>query len=179
MKDSLLNRRLTHRFPLTRMSQSNFLTAGNFYFIKRAFVVLFLLFFSRLTMALDIGFQFLNRRQSPRNEAVAGANISDYNDVSSIFMHPAGLGSIDNYQFTIAYTDYLLDARGGMAAGALPFGKWDNLGLGLIYFDYGNFEKIDKYAFKSGQEFGAQDAVAIFTYSQNWQREWFSAISFK
>lgn len=102
-------------------------------------------------------FEFLRTDFNPRTAAMSSAFISSTNDISALFVNPAGLSFIEQDQFTINYTNYILDINGGMAAYARKFEKYGTLSLGLLYMDYGDFEATDENAQPLGRQFSAND----------------------
>jgi hypothetical protein len=110
-------------------------------------------------------FGFLNRTYSPRVSALAGAYTAYYGDVNGIFVNPAGLAYIENNQLCMSYIRHLLDFNGGMIGFTHPMSIWGNLSIGIITFDYGNFEQIDKYGIYTGRNFSARDMAVAVSYA--------------
>jgi len=103
------------------------------------------------------GFEYLRTDFSPRTAATSNAFLTLSKDVSSMFINPAGLSSIDQRQFTFNYTNYLLDINGGIAAYAQKFERFGVLSVGLIYMDYGEFDETDENANPIGGTFSANE----------------------
>ena len=109
-------------------------------------------------------FSFLNRAYNPRISSLAGTTTAQYGDAGSVFQNPAGLVFIQDDQLNICYTNHLLDMKGGLVSMAIPQ-RWGNLCLGLIFFDYGEFNEINSYGITSGETFSARDMAVAISYS--------------
>jgi hypothetical protein len=88
--------------------------------------------------------------------------MSPTNDVSAMYVNPAGLSYIEQDQYAISYTNHILDINGGMAAFAHNFPKYGVLSVGILYMDYGDFEETDDNAQPLGRQFGANDFALGF-----------------
>lgn len=106
---------------------------------------------------LTSAFEFLRTDFNPRTAAMSNAFISPTDDVSAMFVNPAGMSYIEQDQYAINYTNHILDINGGMAVFAREFPKYGVLSVGLIYMDYGDFEETDENAQSLGRQFGAND----------------------
>lgn len=107
-------------------------------------------------------FEFLRTDFNPRTSATSNAFMSPTNDVSAMYINPAGLSFIEQDQFTINYTNHILDINGGMAAFARNFSKYGVLSVGILYMDYGEFEETNDEAQEVGRQFGANDFALGF-----------------
>ncbi len=140
--------------------------SGN-YSVKAVVCLALLLTISHIRPAgsAGYGFHFLNRIYSPRMGSLAGANNTVYGDINGIFINPAGLAFIENKQLCLNYVSHLLDMRGGMLGYNLPVTPWGNLSFGVLHFDYGEFEEIDKFGINTGRTFSAKDIAMAAAYS--------------
>ena len=111
---------------------------------------------------LTSAFEFLRTDFNPRTAAMSNAFLSPVNDVSAMFVNPAGLSYIEKDQFVISYTNHILDINGGLAAYARKFQKYGVLSAGILYMDYGDFEETDENAQPLGRQFGANDFALAF-----------------
>ncbi|MBN2412807.1 fibronectin type III domain-containing protein [candidate division KSB1 bacterium] len=123
------------------------------------------LFHIRAANSAGYGFHFLNRIYSPRIGSLSGANTTVYGDINGIFINPAGLAYIENQQLCLNYVSHLLDMQGGMLGFNLPVTPWGNLSFGIVHFDYGEFEEIDKFGIYTGRNFNAKDIAMAASYS--------------
>ncbi len=128
-------------------------------------VIIFFIFTVHIPSMAGNSFRFLNRIYSPRISALAGAYTAQYGDVNGVFINPAGLAYIENNQLCMSYIRHLLDFNGGMIGFTHPMSIWGNLSIGIIAFDYGNFEQIDKYGIDTGTNFSARDIAFAASYA--------------
>ena len=113
--------------------------------------------FSNAQDNLTSAFEFLRTDFNPRTAAMSDAYLSPTNDVSTMFVNPAGMSYIEQDQYAINYTNHILDINGGMAVFARKFPRYGVLSVGLLYMDYGDFEETDENAQPLGRQFGAND----------------------
>lgn len=106
---------------------------------------------------ITTGFEFLKIDFSPRSSAMSGASLTFTNDVSAMFINPAGLANVEPKQFSFNYSNYLLDISGGMAVYSHPIPVLGRLNFGILYFDYGQFTETDEFAVETGNLFSAND----------------------
>ncbi|HQV32896.1 MAG TPA: type IX secretion system protein PorQ [Calditrichia bacterium] len=129
--------------------------------MKRSTIfVLLLLLSGTFLMAQSVGttdFSFLKNQYSPRGAGLAGNLIAVQGDVNAMFYNPAGLKSIEEQQVSINYVDHLLDLQGGQLAYARSHAKYGTVGVGLVYFNYGDFQETDDFGEELGRTFGATE----------------------
>lgn len=86
---------------------------------------------------------FLRNDVPARTSALGGAFVSMQNDPNLIFVNPAGLTSLEHTSISVSYLDHLMD----IGAGSLAYvGTWEpvgTIGLGIMYYNYGEFEETD------------------------------------
>lgn len=106
-------------------------------------------------------FEFLKTPYSARGAAMANNLVALKGDVDAMFYNPAALSGIEGNRWTINYVDHLLDLQGGQIAYTRPI-KYGNLGLGLLYFNYGDFQETNSFGEETGRDFGASEfALAV------------------
>ncbi|MBN2424322.1 MAG: type IX secretion system protein PorQ [Calditrichaceae bacterium] len=103
------------------------------------------------------GFEFLRTDFSPRSSSMSGANITLRDDITTMFVNPAGMADCEPKQFSINYTNHILDIGGGSIAYSHQFPVIGAINFGINYFDYGNFEETDNNAIKTGNQFSVID----------------------
>jgi len=131
-------------------------------------IVVILILYALPIIAQSTGttsFEFLKIQYSARGAALAGNLVAIKGDINSFFYNPATLSSIDSRQWTINYVDHLIDFQGGNLAYITQAGSLGNLGLGLIYFNYGDFDETDEFGEKTGRTFGASEFAAAVSLS--------------
>ena len=126
-------------------------------FIHFLYIIFLFVSVSLAQHDMTAAFEFLRTDFNPRTSATSNAYMSPTNDVSAMYVNPAGLSFIDQDQFAINYTNHILDINGGMAAFARNFPKYGVLSVGILYMDYGDFEETDDNAQSLGRQFGAND----------------------
>ena len=131
-------------------------------FIHFLYIIFLFVSVSLAQHDMTAAFEFLRTDFNPRTSATSNAYMSPTNDVSAMYVNPAGLSFIDQDQFAINYTNHILDINGGMAAFARNFPKYGVLSVGILYMDYGDFEETDDNAQYLGRQFGANDFALGF-----------------
>lgn len=127
-------------------------------FVKYSILIIVLLSQSAFSNGrITSGFEFLRLDFSPRTAAMSRAFTTIRADVNGMFTNPAGLSYLESDQFTLNYTNYVLDISGGLAAYARHFEGIGMLSFGITYMDYGDFEETTETAEKTGNTFGAND----------------------
>lgn len=102
-------------------------------------------------------FEFLKTQYSARGAAMANNMVAVKGDVSAMFYNPAALSGIVEPQWSITYVDQLLDLQAGQLTYTRRSNLLGNIGLGLIYFSYGDFNETDEFGERTGRTFGAND----------------------
>ncbi len=126
-------------------------------FVHFSYILFLSISISLAQDGLTSAFEFLRTDFNPRTAAMSNAFSTPTNDVSAMYVNPAGMSYIEQDQYTINYTNHILDINGGMAAFARKFQKYGVLSVGILYMDYGNFEETNENAQTLGQQFGAND----------------------
>lgn len=112
------------------------------------------------------GFLFLNNPPTARVAALSGVNITSQDeDVNMFLSNPALLHKDLHLHASINYIDYLADIQYTSLAYAHNFEKAGVWGIGLQYFDYGEFEGFDE-AGNEAADFNARDFAAIISHSR-------------
>jgi len=103
------------------------------------------------------GFQFLKTQVGARPAAMAGAFVAISGDVSALHYNPAGIAVFSQRVAGFTYTNDLLDFSSGFIGYVQPQVGKGNLGLSILYKDYGDFTKKDQ----NGEDMGAFGAGSI------------------
>jgi hypothetical protein len=129
--------------------------------MKRVWLLLILIFglflLNNSTMAASsgtAGFEFLRTYIGARPSAMAGAFVSIPGDIYAIYFNPAGLASIPNRLASATYLNHVLDFNSGFIAYTQPIRRLGQLGIGINYMNYGDFEQTDERGNRLGN-FGA------------------------
>ncbi len=113
------------------------------------------------------GFEFLRQQYSPRGAAMGGNLIAAGGDIQASLYNPAALSGNTGRQFTVNYTDHLLDFQGGYLAYGQPVRNIGNLSAGIIYFSYGSFDETDEFGDRTGRMFNASEFAVNLTVSNS------------
>jgi len=107
-------------------------------------------------------FQFLNLVSSPRQAALGGKVITNYDyDVTSGLFNPASINEEMDNQLAVNYSSYL----GGISYGTAAYAyTWDRhvqtLHIGMTYINYGEFDGYDQNAVSTGTFTGNEAALS-------------------
>lgn len=96
------------------------------------------------------GFQFLKMQVGARSAGMAGAFLAIPGDVNNLFYNPAGIALLDKKSASFSYQDDLLDINSGFLGYVHPKVGMGNIGVSVLYRDYGNITRTDI----NGQEDG-------------------------
>ncbi|MEM4368331.1 MAG: PorV/PorQ family protein [Candidatus Anstonellales archaeon] len=114
---------------------------------------------------------------SPKVVSLGGA-YSVFSDIDSISVNPAGIGSINTKQISLAYTSWLVQTNYSYLAFGLPLGKVGSLGLLINYFSAGSIEETDING-PTGREFTASGLLTSLTYAKTLAEKFSLGISLK
>jgi hypothetical protein len=107
-------------------------------------------------------FQFLNLVSSPRQAALGGKVITNYDhDVTSGLFNPASINAEMDNQLAVNYSSYL----GGISYGTAAYAyTWDRhvqtLHIGMTYINYGEFDGYDQNGASTGTFTGNEAALS-------------------
>jgi hypothetical protein len=101
-------------------------------------------------------FEFLKTPYSARGAAMANNLVAIKGDVDAMFYNPAALSDVENNRWTINYVNHLLDLQGGQLA-YVRNSKIGNIGVGLVYFNYGDFQETNQFGEQTGRDFSASE----------------------
>ncbi len=133
--------------------------------IKRS-AAIFLLFFTTSVCAQIGGestYQFLNLISSPRQAALGGKVITNYDyDVTGGLFNPASINPEMDNQLALNYSSYL----GGISYGTGAYAyTWDRhvqtFHVGMTYINYGSFDGYDENGVSTGSFTGNEAALSM------------------
>ncbi|GLB51653.1 penicillin-binding protein [Neptunitalea chrysea] len=116
-------------------------------------------------------YQFLNLVSNPRQAALGGKVITNYdNDVLQPIFNPASINNDMSHQLALSYVNYLGDVGYGSAAYAYKYDRYVNTIHGAItYVNYGNFEGRDEYGNVTGDFSGSETSLSFgWAYQIPW-----------
>lgn len=109
-------------------------------------------------------YEFLRNDVGARAAAMAGSFVSVVGDPNSLFYNPAGLSTLDNPVGSLGFFKHLLDINSGYVSYGLPLADVGNVAAGIVYNNYGSFDRTDEFANTLGS-FNASDIVLALGYS--------------
>lgn len=135
----------------------------------RFFLILGLLSFVPLSQghAQDItAFDFLRIPMNARAAALGNTTVTLRNDVSTMFVNPASLSTLESPSGSVGFFKHLLDVNAGYAVFGQEFEGIGYAGVGVVYLNYGSFEETDRFGDRTGREFGAGELAVNFGYGR-------------
>jgi len=122
--------------------------------MKKNIAILTLLFCTALSQADPspgtVGFQFLKTQVGARPAAMGGAFVAIPGDINAIQYNPAGIVTFNKRTASFSYLNDLLDINMGFVGFVQPKVGPGNLGIAVLFKDYGNLIKTDI----TGEEMG-------------------------
>ncbi|WP_299228729.1 type IX secretion system protein PorQ [uncultured Psychroserpens sp.] len=118
--------------------------------------------FSFAQVGGEATFQFLNLVSSPRQAALGGKIITNYDyDVTGGLFNPASINDQMDNQLAVNYSSYL----GGISYGTAAYAyTWDRhvqtLHIGMTYINYGEFDGYDQNGVSTGTFTGNEAALS-------------------
>jgi hypothetical protein len=139
--------------------------------MQKNLVVAFLFFFTVLGSAQIGGkgtYQFLNLVNSPRQAALGGKTITNFDyDPTQGMYNPATINPLMDNQLSVNYMNYFADVNYGTAAYAY---LWDRrtqiFHTGVTYINYGSFDGYDEQGESTGS-FGGGEVALSLGYARN------------
>ena len=102
------------------------------------------------------------RRPSPGRTASGSGE-----DVNALFSNPALLGESDHGQLAVSYLNHLADINAGFVVYARNVERLGGTVAGSVRFlSYGDFERADAEGTRTGDTFGASDAIVTLSYAR-------------
>ncbi len=112
-------------------------------------------------------FEFLKTQYSARGAAMSNNLLAVKGDVNALFINPAVLSGIKKPQWSINYVDHLLDFQAGQLAYTRPLDVVGNVAVGLLYFNYGDFEETNQFGETTGRTFSASEFALATSISNH------------
>jgi len=109
-------------------------------------------------------FAFLRNDVGARAAALAGSVVSVTNDPVLLFYNPASLGTLSSPGGSAGFFKHLLDINAGYAVYGQEIAGVGSFGAGVIYMNYGSFDRTDDLGNVSGT-FSASDIAFSAGYS--------------
>ncbi len=114
------------------------------------------LMFSSSVYAQKVGttsFQFLSVMTDARGTAMGGAFSSVANNSEAIYWNPAGLTSVENFDFSASYVKWFFDIKHYSISAAYTLPNLGTIGIEAIYTDIGEIEvtRVDALGYVNGE----------------------------
>lgn len=108
-------------------------------------------------------FQFLNNASSPRQAALGGKTITNYDyDVNQPLFNPATINDEMHGKLGLNYVNYLADISYGSAAYAYTYDRHlQTFHAGITYINYGKFDGRDEMGNSTGSFSGSEVALSL------------------
>ncbi|MHA1796748.1 MAG: PorV/PorQ family protein [Promethearchaeota archaeon] len=110
-------------------------------------------------------FEFLRTEFGARAASMGGAFVGMYGDIHSLFYNPGGIAFVQRRNISATYMNNIMDFNVGGGAYIHPLSKFSSIGLGIQYFDYGDFQGKDQFGQDTGI-FGANDIAISAGYGK-------------
>lgn len=138
---------------------------------SRRLALLFLILLSApgvLAQSRLAGFGLLRLEPSARASALAGAyGAGPGDDVNALFANPALLGADDDGALALGYLNHVAGLNAGFVTYARDVDRLGGTVGGAVRFlSYGDFERADADGNRTGDTFGAADAVMTLAYAR-------------
>ena len=131
--------------------------------LKIYFVPLLLIVFTIETGFAGGTYDFLLNDVSARASALGGNFVTMNDDPNVIFYNPAGLATMQSQKVSFGFYKELLDMNAGHASYAKTIPTFGTVGAGIVYFNYGDFQRMDENGQNIGT-FSAGDLALTFGY---------------
>ncbi len=129
------------------------------------FILITILAFSLSFAGGRSTYEFLRLDISPRASSLGGNFIAMSDDPALLFYNPSGLATLQNNYAGVGFFKHLLDINLGYGVYTQKFKGLGNIGIGIIYINYGNFNQTDKYGNQLGT-FSAGELAIIGGFSK-------------
>ena len=117
-------------------------------------------------------FAFLRNDVGARAAALAGSVVAVTNDPVLLFYNPASLGTLASAGGSAGFFKHLLDINAGYAVYGQEIAGVGHVGAGVIYTNYGSFDRTDDFGNTLGT-FTASDIAFSAAYSNSLEENLF------
>jgi len=129
--------------------------------MKRVLFILIILGCIEVPLFAQQGtYNFLLTDVSARAAALNGSFVSMKDDPNVLFYNPASIGTLSEPKVSVSYVNHLMDVN----AGTLSYGQYiqgvGSVGAGVIYMNYGSFNRTDELMNVLGT-FGAAELALV------------------
>jgi len=143
------------------------------------FISIFCLFAIPVIAQSDVStiYRFLDVTPNASTAALGGAHSGLYEgDFSSYHINPAYLFGAVNGQVSATFVNLLADSKMGFANGTFQINENNQIGLGIRFLGYGDFETLDENGNELG-DFNAIDLALSGAYATKLADQWSGGVS--
>jgi hypothetical protein len=137
-------------------------------------IILFTIYTSTYSQIGGQGvYQFLNLISSPRQAALGGKTITNYDyDVNQPLFNPASINTEMDGRLALNYGNYFGDVTYGTGAFAYTYDRHlQTLHGGITYINYGKFDGRDEFGATTGEFTGSEIALSLgYAYNVPWTK---------
>ena len=127
-------------------------------------IVLITLLAVNLAYSIDSPFNFLRYQSNARNAALAGAGIALTNEISSLYLNPALISTVEDKQLQATFLKHILDINSGNIV-YIHKHELGTFAASAGFTSYGSFDYADKVGNRDGSSFSASDISFGLSYS--------------
>ncbi len=135
-----------------------------------------LLFYTLTAFSQQAVYEFLRTDVGARAAALNGSALFLQNDPTVLFYNPASLNGIQDTRLSFGYFKHLAGINAGNASIAQEVENIGVLAIGILYFDYGTFDRTDISEYVLGT-FGASDVAFVMGWATTVEENLFFGIN--
>ena len=98
-----------------------------------------------MLIAQQSTYDFLRIDVGARAAALNGSFVSMKDDPNVLFYNPASIGTLTEPKISASYVDYLMDVNAGTLSYGQSIEGIGSIGAGVIYMNYGSFQRTDEF----------------------------------
>jgi hypothetical protein len=136
------------------------------------------IFMQNVRAGTNTVYNFLRSDVDPRAAAMGGSFVSVLDDPNSLFYNPAGLSTLESPKGSLGFVKHLLDINSGYVSYSQKIEESGNIGAGIIYTNYGSFDRTDVTGTVLGT-FSAGDLAILLGYSNLLEENFYYGINVK
>ncbi len=116
------------------------------------------------SFSIDSPFNFLRYQSNARNAALAGSGIALTNEISSLYINPALISTVEDKQLQATFLKHILDINSGSVV-YVHNNDYGTFAASAGFTSYGSFDYADKVGNRNGNSFSASDLSFGLSYS--------------
>ncbi len=112
-------------------------------------------------------YEFLRLPMNARAAALGNTFLTVRNDPTLLFSNPGALASLEAPAASVGFIKHLLDVNAGYAVYGQEYGDLGYFAAGVVYMNYGSFDRTDKFGNDLGTTFSAGDLAVSLGYGNS------------